>query len=182
METTTAAAPAFARPEPDEHAEFYAGYIARVPEGDVVAVLDAQLREVADFFRGLPPELHEHRYAPGKWSMKEVLGHMTDAERIFAYRALRIARGDQTPLPGWNENRFMEAVRFDRRSMDSLVDEWADARRATLSLVRGLEPEAAERRGIANDSPVSVRALVYIVAGHTDHHLNVVRTRYLPTS
>src|SRR3712207_6474102 len=126
------------RPGADEYAPFYAGYVSRVAEGDVVGLMERQGGEVPDFLRGISQELHEHRYAEGKWSVKEVVGHLCDAERIFAYRALRIARGDRTPLPGWDENPYVQAGNFGARSLESLAGEWADLRRATLWLFRNL--------------------------------------------
>ena len=167
------------RPGTDEYAEFYQAYVARVPDGDVVERMERQAGEVAEFLRGIPAELHEHRYAPGKWSVKEVVGHMNDAERIFAYRALRIARGDRTPLPGWDESLYVPTGNFGARSLESLAGEWADVRRATVSLFRNLDAEAFARRGTANDNEVSVRALAFITVGHTDHHLHILRERYL---
>ena len=167
------------RPGEDEYAPFYARYVERVQEGDVVELLERQANEVAGVLRGLPAETAEHRYAPEKWSVKEVVGHLNDAERIFAYRALRIARGDQTPLPGWDENAYVPTGNFGARSLESLLDEWADLRRATLWLFRHLDAEAFARRGTANNHGISVRALAYVTAGHTAHHLEILRTRYL---
>lgn len=166
------------RPPEDEYAPFYAGYVARVPEGDVVEILARQLGEVSAFLRGLSDRA-DFRYAPEKWSVKEVIGHLCDAERIFAYRALRIARGDETPLPGWEENGYVETGGFAARTLESLVEEWAEVRRSTVTLFRHLPPEAWTRGGTANGVRVSVRALAYITAGHTGHHLHILRTRYL---
>ena len=170
------------RPGQDEYAPYYERYVSQVPDGEIVALLERQAAEAPAFLRGLSPETAEHRYAPGKWSVKEVVGHLSDAERIFAYRALRIARGDATPLPGFDENPYVEAGGFGARSMESLAGEWDDVRRATLSLFRSLGAEAMARRGTASGYEVSVRALAYIIAGHTAHHLENVRTRYLGAS
>src|ERR1700741_4409465 len=170
---------AFAPPAEDEYLPYYGRYISRVTEGDLLARLEAQLGDVAAFFRAVPAEKEEHRYAPGKWSIKETVGHLSDVERVMAYRALRIARDDATPLAGFDENAYVPAANFDRRSMESLVDEWCDVHRATISLFRSLDGEAATRRGVANDASISVRALAYIIAGHTEHHLEIVRTKYL---
>jgi len=170
------------RPGADEYAPYYERYVSRVPEGDVVERMERQGAEVAELLRGVPPELHGHRYAEGKWSVREVVGHLCDAERIFPYRALRISRGDRTPLPGWEEDAYVEAANFDARSLESLAAEWADLRRATLWLFRGLDAEAAGRRGSASGYEVSARALAYITVGHTDHHLDILRTRYLGAS
>lgn len=179
METTTETR---GRPEADEYAPFYAGYVARVPEGDVVEVLERQLEGVAGFLGAIPAEREGHRYAPGKWSVREMVGHLADTERIMAYRALRIARGDATPLAGFDENAYVPPAGFDARPLASLVEEWAAVRRATLPLFRHLDAEAWTRRGTANGNAVSVRALARIIAGHTEHHLEILRTRYLGAS
>jgi uncharacterized damage-inducible protein DinB len=179
---TTTAAPAFARPASDEHAPYYSRYVDRVPEGDVLDLIERQAQETADFLRGIPAHLHEHRYAEGKWSIKEVVGHLADTERVFAYRALRFARGDQTPLAGFDENAYTPAGEFDARGFASLVDEWLSVRRATVSLLRGLPPGAELRRGRANDQEISVRALAWVLAGHVIHHTGILRERYLGES
>ncbi|MFL5539798.1 MAG: DinB family protein [Longimicrobiaceae bacterium] len=179
---TTTAAPAFDRPSADEHSPYYARYIDRVPDGDLLDYLQRQLVETSAFLRAIPDELQEHRYAEGKWSVKEVIGHISDTERIFSYRALRFARADQTPLPGYDENTYVPAARFDARDFASLVNEWVHVRQATLALLRGLDGDAPLRRGKANDQEVSVRALAWIMAGHVDHHGALLRERYLGQS
>ncbi|HEX5726419.1 MAG TPA: DinB family protein, partial [Longimicrobiaceae bacterium] len=140
---------------------------------------EAQRTGVPALLRGLPEALHGHRYAEGKWSIREVAGHLADTERIITYRALRIARGDATPLPGFDENAYVAAAGFDARPLESLVAEWEAVREATLAFFRSVDAEAAARRGTANDNAVSVRALAHIVAGHAEHHLEILRTRYL---
>jgi hypothetical protein len=179
---TTTAAPAFDRPSADEHSPYYARYIDRVPDGDILDYLQRQLVDAAAFFRAIPDELQEHRYAEGKWSIKEVIGHISDTERIFSYRALRFARADQTPLPGYDENTYVPAARFDARDFASLVNEWVHVRQATLALLRGLDGDAPLRRGAANGQEISVRALTWIMAGHVDHHAAILRERYLGQS
>lgn len=179
---TTTASSAFARPAADEHAPYYGRYIEQVPDGDIVDFLERQAGEAAEFLRSIPDSLHEHRYAEGKWSIKEVIGHLSDAERIFAYRALRFARADQSPLTGFDENAYVPAGNFDARDYASLVDELVDVRRATLSLLRGLDRDAALRRGKANDQEISVRALAWVMAGHVVHHQTILRERYLGAS
>ena len=166
------------RPADDEYAPFYAGYIAKVPDGEVLRFLETQLREVRSLLSTIPEGRGGHRYAEGKWSIKEVIGHMCDAERIFSYRALRIARGDDTPLAGFDENKYVPAGKFDARTMASLVDEVVQVRDATMSLVRTLDAEMGARRGNASGKTVSTRALVYIIAGHMAHHTAVLRERY----
>ena len=165
-------------PAPDEYDPYYQRYVAHVPGGRVLDRLADQQSEFAGVFGGLSEEAALHRYAPGKWSVKEVLGHLTDTERMFAHRALRFARADETPLPGFDENAYVPAANFDRRPVSSLLGEWNAVRAATLALFDGLEPAAWARRGMANGVPVSVRALAYITAGHADHHLGVLRERY----
>ncbi len=166
------------RPEAGEYAPFYASYVQRVPEGNLLEHLERQGRKTAALVRALPPEAAHHRYAPEKWSVVEVLGHMADAERVFAYRALRIARGDATPLAGFDEKAYVPAAGFDRRALAEVLEEFEAARRSTLALLRGFDVVAWERRGLANANPVSVRALAHIVAGHELHHLEILRTRY----
>jgi uncharacterized damage-inducible protein DinB len=166
------------RPEATEFAPFYARYIDGVPDGDLLSILQAQLNQVLTFARGLPEQRGGHRYAPGKWSIREVLGHLADSERIFAYRALRIARGDATPLSGFDENPYVQAGRFDERTLADLSDEYEAVRRATLHLFRHLDDEALARRGTANGAGISVRALGWIIAGHERHHLGMLRGVY----
>jgi uncharacterized damage-inducible protein DinB len=170
--------PALPRPEPGEYPPFYAPYVAAVPDGDVIAALERQGAALHALLHGLDDARAGHRYGPGKWSIKEVLGHVTDAERIFAYRLLCIARGDATPLPGFDENAYVPTSGADARSMDSLLDEFDAVRRATLTLLRGLPDAAMTRTGTANGKPVSARAIPYILAGHAEHHLGVLRERY----
>lgn len=166
------------RPGPDEFTPFYAGYVAKVPDGDVLRFLETQLRETRTLFSTIPEGRGDHRYQEGKWSIKEVIGHLCDAERIFTCRALRFARNDRTDLPGFDENAYVPAGQFGRRTMASMVDEFAQVRDATLALVRSFDAEAGARRGTANGKEISVRALVWVTAGHVAHHVGVLRERY----
>ncbi len=166
------------RPEPTEHVPYYAKYIALVPNGDLLTLLDTQHHVTQSVLAPLTREQAKHRYAEGKWSVTEVVGHLADSERIFAYRALRFARGDATPLPGWDENAYTPAGRFDERSLGDVAAEFAAVRSATLALFRGLASDAHTRSGIANGAPISVRALAYIIAGHERHHVGLLHTRY----
>jgi uncharacterized damage-inducible protein DinB len=170
------------RPSPDEFASYYAAYVGNVPDGDVTELLESQLTEYRALLGGLDDEAALHRYAPGKWSVKQVVGHVTDSERIFSYRALRMARADRTPLPGFDENDFVANARFDERGIGDLLDEFNAVRRASLYLYRSLSDEEAARRGVANGVDTSVRALIYISAGHAAHHLGILRTKYLTAS
>ena len=167
------------RPAPGEYAEFYAKYVARVPTGDITALLRDQLADTRNLLRGVPPGEADRGYAPGKWTIKEVVGHLCDAERIFAYRALRIARADRTPLPGFDENEFVATASFGERDLGHLLEEFTLLRNSTIALFRGLPHEAWPRRGVASDNEVSVRAIAAIIAGHELHHREILETRYL---
>jgi hypothetical protein len=169
---------AVGRPEPDEIPSHYASYIRRVLETDPVMVCASQIEDTAAMLRGLSETEALHRYARGKWSIKEIVGHLADVERIMAYRALRIARGDQTPLPGFDENAYVPVAKFDSRSLADLMGELRTARAATLALFRTFDAEAWRRRGTASGKPVSVRALAFMLPGHERHHLEILRTRY----
>jgi uncharacterized damage-inducible protein DinB len=165
-------------PAPDEHAPFYARYVDMVRGADLLEVLARQPERVRALCGRLSEEEAMSRYAPGKWSVKEVVGHMADTERIFSYRLLRVARGDTTPLPQFDENAFVAAADFDRRPLEGVLEELETARASTLALARGVQREAWERRGVASGHPVSARALAYIAAGHVEHHLAILRERY----
>lgn len=167
------------RPGPGEYAPFYAGYVERVGDGEPLALLDAQPRELWALLGSLPDVRGGFRYAPGKWSIRELVVHLADAERIFAYRALRIARGDQTPLPSFDENLYAAASGADARFLPEILDEFEAVRNGTHELFLGLPPEAFARTGTASGQRVSVRALFYIVLGHAAHHLAILRERYL---
>ena len=166
------------RPEPDEIPSHYVGYIKRVPELDPVNVCAAQIEDTATLLRGLSDTEAMYRYERGKWSIKEVVGHLADADRIMAYRALRIARGDTTPLPGFDENAYVPVAKFDSRSLADLVGELRTVRAATLALLRTFDADAWLRRGTASGKPVSVRALAFTIPGHERHHVEILRTRY----
>ena len=166
------------RPEADEIPSHYVGYIKRVPETDPVMVCASQIEETAALLRGLSDTDAMYRYGRGKWSIKEVVGHLSDTERIMAYRALRIARGDTTALPSFDENAYVPVAKFDARSLADLVGELRTVRAATLALLRTFDAEAWRRRGTASGKPVSVRALGFMIPGHERHHVEVLRTRY----
>ena len=171
-------ASAVGRPMSDEYGPFYAGYIGEVLETDPVAVMGTQAAETQALLSRISEEQSLFRYAPDKWSIRELVGHLADAERIFCYRALRISRGDETPLEGFDENAFVAAAGFDRRPFSSLVAELAALRAGTIAMFNGLEPAMWNRRGIANNARVSVRALAYIIPGHERHHIKVLQERY----
>lgn len=167
------------RPAPGEYLEYYGKYINRVPTGDIAALLRDQIGDTRALLSSVKPGDADKAYAPGKWTVKEVVGHMCDTERIMAYRATRIARADKTDLPGFDENEYVAAASFGERDLASLVEELTTVRNATISLFRGLPHEAWPRRGSANGSEVSVRALACIIAGHELHHRELLETRYL---
>lgn len=166
-----------AKPNGDEYGSFYDGYIQKVPAPGPVETLEAQRTAIAGL-RELAPDAAEHRYAEGKWSVKEVLGHLADAERVFGYRLLRIARADSTPLAGFDENAWQTAANHHARRIQDVVDELLAVRESTLALVRSLDDEALMRQTVANDRAVSGRAICWILAGHTQHHLEILRDRY----
>jgi uncharacterized damage-inducible protein DinB len=165
-------------PGPGEYGGFYEGYVNLVRgTPNIVETLERQLMTL-QVLKNLDERHAGLRYAEGKWSVKQVLGHMADAERIFGYRLLRVARADETPLPGFDENSFVEHAGFDSRSIAGLADELAIVRQGTLMLIRGLDDTALLRRATINNTPATARALIYIVAGHFAHHLRILRDRY----
>ena len=166
------------RPARDEHAPYYATYVDQVPDGDVVTTLGRQFDGTISLLRGVTEANAGRRYAEGKWSVREVIGHLADAERVFAYRAMRFARSDATPLPSFDENAFVANASFDARTMASLCDEWEAVRHATVQFFRSLTPDEWERSGTASNARMSVRALAWVIAGHELHHLGVLRSRY----
>jgi DinB superfamily len=170
---------ALARPSSGEYAPYYERYIALVAESDVVSTLERQLQSTLSLLRGLDEAQAGSRYAPDKWSIKELVGHLIDTERVFAYRAMRFARNDKTPLSGFEQDDFVRSADFDARQLNDLAEEFEHVRRANVHFFRALNEEAWSRRGTANDNDVTVRALAYIMAGHEAHHVNVLKTRYL---
>jgi len=166
-----------ARPAETEFAPFYAGYIAKVGDRGPLAFLNAQIAEI-EKLRGLADAKGDYRYADGKWSVKEVLGHIADAERVFAYRLLRIARADKAPLAGFDENAWADIAPHGRRTLAQVVDDLIAVRRATISLIESLDEAALGNLGVANNNPVSGRAICWIIAGHAGHHLGILRERY----
>jgi hypothetical protein len=168
------------RPQPGEYAEAYGTYIAAAPEDDVLGFLQTQMGEVSALFAGLSEAQGAFRYAPGKWSLKDLVQHLSDAERIFAYRCLRIGRGDATPLPGFDEETYAVAAKADLHPMADLLADWRASRTASLTLFRSLDEAAWERQGTTNGRAITVRCIPYICAGHAAHHLAVIRERYLP--
>jgi hypothetical protein len=167
------------RPGHDEYAPHFATYVDRVPAGDLVSILREQVDVTCDLLRRAPRDRADFAYAPGKWTVKEVLGHVSDVERVLSYRALWIGRGAGTELPGMDENRFVAAGGFGGRPLGDLIAELRAVRASTVALLRGFVPEAWLRVGVADGHEVSVRALACIMAGHELHHRALLEERYL---
>lgn len=163
------------RPRPDEHADFYAGYIARVPDGAWLSRIESQPAEFRALLTGLDDDRAALPMAPGKWSWLDVLQHVVDTERVFAFRLLWFARGEASALPGFDQDSWARQVSGRPRTVAGLLDELEAVRRTTLALVRGLPDEAADRRGVASGASVTVRALAWMIAGHAQHHLDGLR-------
>lgn len=172
--------PRIDRPAAGEYAPFYSPYVAGVPDGNLLTFLEAQGAEMAGLLAPVSEARGNSAYAPGKWTLKEVIGHISDAERVFGYRALRFARGDETPLAGFDEKSWVPQSGASDRTLADLVEEFRAVRAATLAFLRHLSPEAVGRRGTANNVPVTVRGLAWIIAGHAAHHHRIIRERYLP--
>jgi uncharacterized damage-inducible protein DinB len=167
------------RPQQGDYALYYEKYVSLVPGGDFLEILESQKRELLDLLSPLSDEQADFRYAPGKWSIKEVVGHVTDAERIFAYRLLRIARGDETPLASFEQDRYIKSGNFPARKLEDLLHEFSAVRESTICLIRSLDDAAWLRRGTASQKEVSVLALAFIIAGHDRHHRMLLEKHYL---
>lgn len=165
-------------PEPTEYNDYYGGYISLVTEPNVIQMLIQQGQKVHTYLQRLSPEQADYRYAEGKWSVREMIGHLIDTERIMAYRALSIARGERQSLPGYDQDAYVERAGFGDRSLKSLSTEYDAQRNANVSLFNSFSGEQTRRTGTANDAALSVRAVVHIIAGHERHHLNVLREKY----
>jgi hypothetical protein len=170
------------RPAADEHAPYYARYVDRVPDGDLVEQLREQMAETGALLRGIPESRGGFAYGPDKWSIKTLIGHVIDVERVMAYRALTFARNDKTGLPGFDDNEWAVNSRCDARTIADLVDELEVVRSATIHFAKHLSAEEQARKGTASGQPVSVRALLYIIAGHERHSVAILRERYLSQS
>ncbi len=167
------------KPSADEYNEYYQLYVGQVLEGDIIDVLKAQQVRMSDLLAGIPDSKVSYRYAPGKWTTREVVGHVVDTEWIFVYRALRIARGDKTPLAGMEQDEFMAGANFEKRALSSLMDEFSSLRTAAIEMFASFDEEIMDRQGTASGFPFSVRALLFIIAGHAEHHMKVLKERYL---
>lgn len=167
------------RPLEKEYPNYYEPYVSLVPEGDLVEILKESLQQTVNLFEGISEETGLFRYAPGKWSMKEVLGHITDTERIMSYRLLRVSRGDQTPLAGFNENDYVAAAQSNQLPMENILNDFITTRNATITQIQNIPSTAWETIGNANGMEITTRAIAYIIAGHQIHHCKIVRERYL---
>lgn len=166
------------RPQPSEYAPFYKTYIDTVSD-QVIAELEHQANSFPSFLKGFTADKASFAYAEGKWTIKELVGHVIDTERIMTYRLLRIARADQTPLPGFEENDYVANAHFADRTIESLAEEFAMLRKANMYLVRSFTEDEISRLGTSNGKAVSARALIYILAGHVNHHRMIIEDRYL---
>lgn len=167
------------RPQPGEAAPYYFNYIDQAPGDDACEMAERQLNEALPFLKNISEEKSLHRYAPDKWSIREVLSHVSDTERVFTFRALWFARGFDTPLPSFDQNIAIQGAKADAVSWATHIEEFREVRQAAISFFRNLPEEAWSRRGIASDNPFTVRALAFMIPGHMEHHLKLLRTRYL---
>lgn len=167
------------RPDLSRVPEFYHGYISKVKEDDLIAGLKSSTKNLFELLSSIPAEKHDHKYAEGKWTIKEVVQHMLDGERVFTYRALRFARKDDTPLPGFDENLFAQTAKADKRNWNDLVEEFAALRKSSEAMFASFDNEQLEQSGVASENSTYVLGIGYIVAGHVNHHCGVIRERYL---
>jgi uncharacterized damage-inducible protein DinB len=166
------------RPQQGDYNPYFDNYISLVKGENIIAVLESNLRTTRDFLKSIPEEKADYAYADGKWSVKQVIIHITDTERVFAYRALTIARADNTPLPGYDENIWANNCAAEKRTLADVLEEFLSVRQSTLYLVKSFDEEQFSRKGTTNNNPASVISLLYVIAGHELHHLNVLTERY----
>jgi hypothetical protein len=167
------------KPGPEEYVPFYATYISKVGSGDIIKILEEQMHSTYELAKSITANKAAYAYAPGKWTIKEVWGHMADTERVMAYRALRFARNDSLDLQGFDQDDYMANSRFNERTLDDLAEEFKTLRQANLYLLKHLNAEEKQRGGLANGNYVTVNALLYIIAGHEHHHIGILKERYL---
>jgi uncharacterized damage-inducible protein DinB len=168
------------RPQSNEYAAYYGKYVMLVPDGNFLEILESELGELKQLLEPLTDAQADFRYASGKWSIKEILGHINDAERVFSYRLLRIARGDQTPLPGFEQDDFVRISNASSRKLSDLLEEFTAIRRSTIALIRSLDDASWLRRGTASGEPITAVAIAFIIAGHVLHHRKIFEEKYLP--
>ena len=167
------------KPSETEYNEYYRVYVSQVPEGDVIQILEQQKTRLEQLILSIPPEKVDYRYGAEKWTTREVVGHMLDTEWVFAYRAMRIARGDKTPLSGMDQDDLLQGANFSDRSMTAIASEYVHLRSAVLELFKSFDNEILLRSGMASGFPFTVRALMFILAGHVEHHIRVLQEKYL---
>ncbi|QHE62520.1 DUF664 domain-containing protein [Rossellomorea vietnamensis] len=167
------------KPEINEYPPYYKEYVNNVPDGELLQILDDQQKETKELLKDLSEETAEYQYAPGKWTIKEVIGHITDTERIMCYRLLSIARGEKGMLPGYTDDDYVKRGQFNRFSQSDLLHHQALVRQHTILLLSSLDEEAMRQRGNANGSEVTALAIAYIIAGHEIHHRRLIKDRYL---
>ncbi len=167
------------RPEENEYSDWYAGYVSLVQEADIISALQNQIDEIKDFFSAISVEKELYRYADGKWTIKEVLGHLIDGERVFAYRAFRFGRNDANPLTGFDENPYVANSNSNDRKLADLIEEFTLLRTANMFVFNNLKESDWDNIGIASENEISVRALAYIMVGHVRHHVKILKERYL---
>lgn len=170
------------RPDKTEYAEYYDNYVSLMTETNIVEALENQLTELQTLLAGIPEEKGTYAYAEGKWTIKELIGHLIDGERVFAYRALRFARADETPLAGFDQDPYIEHANFNSIKLADLTEELFLLRKANVLFFKNLSGEAWNRKGVASNAEITVRALAYIIAGHIRHHTNILRNRYLSST
>lgn len=167
------------KPEENEYHKFYAGYVNGVDSSDVLQCIKDQKEEFISFIRAIPDDRYNYAYAEGKWTIKQLLRHMIDAERMFAFRAMSIARGEQGMLPGFDEQGFVERADDSQNSINELLQEFESLRTSNIHMISNFTSQATERIGNANGAKVSVRAIIFIIAGHLAHHKRIITERYL---
>ena len=167
------------KPDQNEYPEYYHKYIEAIPEIEIFFYLEKQMSETRTFFKNIPHGKSTFRYADGKWSIREILGHITETERIFAYRALRFAKNDKTPLPGFDENEFIRNSNYHAIELSILLDEFEFVRKANLIMFNNFPDDVWKLKGIASDNLIALSAIPYIIAGHLDHHKQIIKERYL---
>ncbi len=167
------------RPNESEFPEFYHTYIKQIPDVDIIEFLEKQKRLFVGLVDSIPEDQLLYRYAEGKWTIKQVIGHIIDTERIMAFRALVFSRGERQAIPGFDENEYVEKGAFNKKEITSLIDEFLTLRASNLAMIKNFDENMALKKGNANDFWFSVRSLVYIIAGHTEHHMQVIKSKYL---
>jgi uncharacterized damage-inducible protein DinB len=167
------------RPDLEEFPVYMRSYVQLIPEGDIIQILNGQIVSTQEIFSAVTEKQAEYRYAEGKWTLSEVLGHLTDTERIMNYRILRIARGDKSPLMGFDENEYVQEASFNERTIADLLEDYQNVRRATISLLKGMPQKSFQNKGNANGFEVTVETIAYMIAGHELHHIKIIQEKYL---